>query len=180
MGHGSKKVGKHCSRPFISINGNASLDVPNLRGATPAAMLQAGDCLWLGSKVADRVREHALLTTRRSIFRRLTYEKKFRWWCVVAMPFMAFYVTGLVLEIDTLYMFKMFLLVCFYAVLHFLGNALFDDELKNIFPLSVYLATKVRESAECRASGHCAGLVLHNVGCGDHLDHVISQNHSSA
>ncbi|KPJ16263.1 Palmitoyltransferase ZDHHC17 [Papilio machaon] len=127
----------------LVLYGNASLDVPNLRGATPAAMLQAGDCLWLGSKVADRVREHALLTTRRSIFRRLTYEKKFRWWCVVAMPFMAFYVTGLVLEIDTLYMFKMFLLVCFYAVLHFLGNALFDDELKNIFPLSVYLATKV-------------------------------------
>lgn len=71
--------------------------------------------------------------------------QKFRWWCVVAMPFLAFYLTGLVLEMDAIYLLKMFLIVCFYALLHFLSNILFDDELKNIFPLSVYLATKVRK-----------------------------------
>lgn len=60
------------------------------------------------------------------------------------MPFLAFYLTGLVLEMDALYVVKAFLLVCFYSLLHFLSNLLFDDDLKNIFPLSVYLATKVR------------------------------------
>ncbi|XP_068627576.1 palmitoyltransferase Hip14 [Battus philenor] len=128
----------------LILYGNANLDIPNLRGATPLAMLQAGaDTLWVGSKVSDRVKEHALLSTRRSVFRRLTYDKKFRWWCVVGLPFIAFYVTGLVLDMDAVYLLKAFLLVCFYALLHFLSNALFDDELKNIFPLSVYLATKV-------------------------------------
>ncbi|CAG5006039.1 unnamed protein product [Parnassius apollo] len=128
----------------LVLYGNASLDIPNLRGVTPLVMLQSNaEALWVGSKVSDKIKEHALLTTRRSIFRRLTYDKKFRWWCVVVMPFMAFYLTGLVLEMDAIYLLKMFLLVCFYALLHFLSNALFDDELKNIFPLSVYLATKV-------------------------------------
>lgn len=61
---------------------------------------------------------------------------------MVSIPFLAFYLTGLVLELEALYLLKAFLLVCFYALLHFLTNALFDEELKNIFPLSVYLATK--------------------------------------
>lgn len=73
--------------------------------------------------------------------------QKFRWWCVVSIPFVAFYLTGLVLEMDALYLIKAFLLVCFFALLHFLTNALFDDDLKNIFPLSVYLATKVNKSS---------------------------------
>lgn len=69
--------------------------------------------------------------------------QKFRWWSVVTMPFLAFYLTGLVLETDALYLVKGFLLVCMYSALHFLSNLLFDDDLKNIFPLTVYLATKV-------------------------------------
>lgn len=60
------------------------------------------------------------------------------------MPFMAFYLTGLTFEMDINYPLKVLFLVCFYALLHFMSNLLFDDELKNIFPLSVYLATKVR------------------------------------
>lgn len=124
----------------LLLYGDASLDAPNLRGVTPLAMLRNADTLWLGAKVADKIREHS--TNRRNIFRRITYDKKFRFWCVVVMPFVAFYLTGLVLEMDTLYLIKAFLLVCFYSLLHFISNLLFDDELKNIFPLSVYLATK--------------------------------------
>ncbi|XP_049697101.1 palmitoyltransferase Hip14 [Helicoverpa armigera] len=127
----------------LILYGDASLDVPNLRGVTPLAMLQANaDSLWVGSKVSDKIKEHSLAANKKNIFRRLTYDKKFRWWCVVVMPFVAFYLTGLVLEMDALYLVKAFLLVCFYGALHFLSNLLFDDDLKNIFPLSVYLATK--------------------------------------
>lgn len=59
------------------------------------------------------------------------------------MPFIAFYITGLIFEMDALYLIKFFLISCFYALLHFVGQALFDEELKNLLPLSVYLATKV-------------------------------------
>ncbi|CAH2092312.1 unnamed protein product [Euphydryas editha] len=128
----------------LILYGNASLDVPNLRGVTPLAMLQSNaDSLWVGSKVSDKIKEHAVISSKKNIFRRLAYDRKFRWWCVVSIPFLAFYLTGLVLEMDAMYPLKAFLLVCFYALLHFLTNALFDDDLKNIFPLSVYLATKV-------------------------------------
>ncbi|XP_053600142.1 palmitoyltransferase Hip14 [Plodia interpunctella] len=127
----------------LILYGDASLDVPNLRGVSPLMMLQSSaDSLWVGAKVSDKIKEHTLASTKRHFLRRLTYDKKFRWWCVVVMPFMAFYLTGLVLEMEALYVVKAFLLVCFYALLHFISNILFDDELKNIFPLSVYLATK--------------------------------------
>ncbi|CAB3221760.1 unnamed protein product [Arctia plantaginis] len=128
----------------LILYGDASLDVPNLRGATPLAMLEANsESLWVGAKVSDKIKEHALAANRKNLFRRLTYDKKFRWWCVVVMPFVAFYLTGLVLEMDALYLIKGFLLVCFYALMHFVSNLLFDDDLKNILPLSVYLATKM-------------------------------------
>ncbi|XP_075972291.1 palmitoyltransferase Hip14 [Anticarsia gemmatalis] len=128
----------------LILYGDASLDVPNLRGVTPLAMLQANaDSLWVGAKVSDKIKEHSLAANKKNIFRRITYDKKFRWWCVVVMPFVAFYLTGLVLEMDAPYLVKAFLLVCFYALLHFVSNLLFDDDLKNIFPLSVYLATKI-------------------------------------
>ncbi|XP_045763022.1 palmitoyltransferase Hip14 isoform X1 [Maniola jurtina] len=128
----------------LVLYGNASLDVPNLRGVTPLAMLQGhADALWLGAKVAERVKEHAALASKRNVFRRLAYDRKFRWWCVVSVPFLAFYLTGLVLEADAAYVLKALLLTALFALLHCLTNALLDDELKNIFPLSVYLATKL-------------------------------------
>ncbi|XP_072941998.1 palmitoyltransferase Hip14 [Epargyreus clarus] len=128
----------------LILYGNASLDIPNLRGVTPLAMLQStADSMWIGSKVSDKIKEHALASSRKNFLRRLSYDKKFRWWCVALMPFVAFYLTGLALEMSAPLLVKLFLLVCFYALLHFVSNVLFDEDLKNIFPLSVYLATKV-------------------------------------
>ncbi|XP_045487875.1 palmitoyltransferase Hip14 [Pieris rapae] len=126
----------------LVLYGNASLDIPNHRGATPLSMLQSDPkAIWIGSKVAERVRE--LSTSKSNFLRRMTYDRKFRWWCVVILPFLAFYVTGLVVETDAPHPLKALILVVFYASLHFTTNSLFDDELKNIFPLSVYMATKL-------------------------------------
>ncbi|XP_045492169.1 palmitoyltransferase Hip14 isoform X2 [Colias croceus] len=125
----------------LILYGNASLDVPNHRGVTPLTMLQNNpNAVWIGSKVAEKVKE--LSTSRSNCFRRITYDRKFRWWCVVIIPFLAFYITGMVVELDAPQLLKLLILICFYALLHFVSNFLFDDELKNIFPLSIYLATK--------------------------------------
>ncbi|XP_061705931.1 palmitoyltransferase Hip14 [Cydia pomonella] len=130
----------------LVLYGNAPLDVPNLRGATPLAMLQAaagtGRDSWIGSKVLEKVREHELKHSRPNLLRRLLYDKKLRWWVVVLAPFVAFYLSGLVLESRARYAVKALLLLALSAALHALGSALLDDDLKNIFPLSVYLATK--------------------------------------
>lgn len=65
--------------------GNASLEVPNLRGVTPLAMLQAAGggggsgaadtAVWVGARVWDKVREREAAKGRRSFLRRLSYDK---------------------------------------------------------------------------------------------------------
>lgn len=60
----------------LILYGNASLDVPNLRGVTPLAMLESSaDSLWVGSKVSDKIKEHSVISSKRNIFRRLAYDR---------------------------------------------------------------------------------------------------------
>ncbi|XP_050333974.1 palmitoyltransferase Hip14 [Bactrocera neohumeralis] len=128
----------------LVLKSRASLDVPNLRGETPLTMLesQAG-AIWIGSKVLDRVREASQKTqTQRSLISRLRHDKRLRWWAMVACPFTAFYLAGVVFTLNTLYIIKFFLLGCLYGIFHTLGKALFDEHLLALLPLSVYLATK--------------------------------------
>lgn len=62
---------------------------------------------------------------------------------MVATPFLTFYVVGLILSSDVLYIIKFFLLGCVYATAHTIGKTMFDDHLMSLLPLSVYMATKL-------------------------------------
>ncbi|XP_075164650.1 palmitoyltransferase Hip14 isoform X2 [Haematobia irritans] len=128
----------------LVLKSKASLDVPNLRGETPLAMLEAqSGSVWIGGKVMERVKDASLSSQqRRSIITRIKHDKRLRWWSMVACPFTAFYLAGIVFTLNTLYIIKFFLLVCLYAIFHTLGKTLFDDHLMALLPLSVYLATK--------------------------------------
>ncbi|XP_034480434.1 palmitoyltransferase Hip14 [Drosophila innubila] len=128
----------------LVLKSKASLDVPNLRAETPLTMLEAQTgAIWIGSKVMDRVREASLTSQqRRSLVSKLRHDKRLRWWSMVACPFTAFYLAGIVFTINTLYIIKFFLLGCLYAVFHTIGKTLFDEHLMALLPLSVYLATK--------------------------------------
>lgn len=162
----------------LVLKSRASLDVPNLRGETPATMLDThSGAVWISTKVMSRVREtlattrirgtssinrnaaltgttsstlpsaeastaHTLLHNRSSLVARLKHDKRLRWWSMVACPFTAFYLAGVVFTINTLYIVKLFLLTCLYAVFYMLGKTLFDEHLMTLLPLSVYLATK--------------------------------------
>ncbi|XP_030387376.1 palmitoyltransferase Hip14 [Scaptodrosophila lebanonensis] len=128
----------------LVLKSKASLDVPNLRGETPLSMMEAQTgAIWIGAKVMDRVREAALTSQqRRSLVSKLRHDKRLRWWSMVACPFTAFYLAGIVFTINTLYIIKFFLLGCLYAVFHTIGKMLFDEHLMALLPLSVYLATK--------------------------------------
>ncbi|KOB70415.1 Palmitoyltransferase [Operophtera brumata] len=95
----------------LVLYGEADLEVANLRGVTPLAMLQSSaESLWIGAKISDKIKERTLLQSRRNIFRRLTYDKKLRWWSVVVIPFLAFYLTGIILETAAPYALKALLL----------------------------------------------------------------------
>ncbi|KAJ2950335.1 hypothetical protein O0L34_g8565 [Tuta absoluta] len=141
----------------LILYGNASLDVPNQRGQTPLSMLVAagagaagggsggsggGGALWVGARVAERVRERMLQQTRSHCFRKLAYDRKFRWWTMAGLPLVGFYLTGLVFELSASYWLKALALGALLLALQALASALLDDDLKNMFPLSVYLATK--------------------------------------
>ncbi|KAI9588180.1 palmitoyltransferase Hip14 [Glossina fuscipes] len=128
----------------LVLKSKASLDVPNLRGETPLSMLetQAG-AIWISSKVMERVKEASQSSLyRRSWMGRLKHDKRLRWWCMVACPFTAFYLAGVVFTLNTLYIIKFFLLGCLYAIFYTMGKTLFDEHLMALLPLSVYLATK--------------------------------------
>ncbi|XP_023168907.1 palmitoyltransferase Hip14 [Drosophila hydei] len=128
----------------LVLKSKASLDVPNLRAETPLSMLESQTgAIWIGAKVMDRVREAALTSQqRRSLVSKLRHDKRLRWWSMVACPFTAFYLAGIVFTINTLYIIKFFLLGCLYAIFHTIGKTLFDEHLMALLPLSVYLATK--------------------------------------
>lgn len=127
----------------LILKGKASLEVPNLRGDTPLTMLQPHlGSIWIGSKVSEKVRDLTQQSQRRNFIVRFTLDKRFRWWSMIATPFLVFYLAGLIFCAETLIIIKVFLLGCLYALSHTIGQTLFDETLMALLPLSVYMATK--------------------------------------
>ncbi|XP_053683911.1 palmitoyltransferase Hip14 isoform X1 [Sabethes cyaneus] len=128
----------------LILKGKSSLEIPNLRGDTPLTMLQPHlGSIWIGSKVSEKVRELTQQSQRRNFIVRFTLDKRFRWWSMIATPFLVFYLAGLIFCAETLIIIKVFLLGCLYAVSHTIGQTLFDETLMALLPLSVYMATKL-------------------------------------
>lgn len=55
---------------------------------------------------------------------------------------MAFYIAGAILSTNLIILIKIFILVCLYIVIHYMGQILYDDRLMALLPLSIYLSTK--------------------------------------
>uniref|UniRef100_A0A182TRT0 Palmitoyltransferase n=1 Tax=Anopheles melas TaxID=34690 RepID=A0A182TRT0_9DIPT len=128
----------------LVLKGKANMEVPNLRGDTPLTMLQPHlGSIWIGTKVSDRIREATQQSHRRNPLVRMTLDKRFRWWSMIATPFLVFYLVGLVFCADTQIIIKIFLLACLYSVAYTIGQHLFDENLMALLPLSVYMATKL-------------------------------------
>lgn len=128
----------------LILQGHASLNIPNHRGDTPMAMLQSQvGSLWISSKVGEYINEEANKSNPKSIIHTIARDKRIRWWCMVGTPFMAFYMAGVILGTNLLVLIKIFLLVCLYIVIHYIGQLLYDDRLMALLPLSIYLSTKI-------------------------------------
>lgn len=135
----------------LILKGKASLDIPNIRQETPLKMLQSNvGSIWItpkvAAKVADLTREQQQNKHYFSCLNflvRMSLDRRFRFYSMIAMPFLVFYLVGLILSINTLFLIKLFLLLCLYAVTHMSGQILFDETLMSMLPLSVYMATKL-------------------------------------
>lgn len=102
--------------------------------------------LWIAPKVNEKVRDMTQRQQhqdkRKNFFIRLSMDKRFRWYAMVATPFLVFYLAGLILSASTLFIIKVVLLAILYGISYTLGRILFDDHLLTLLPLSVYMATK--------------------------------------
>lgn len=132
----------------LVIKAKACMDIPNLRGDTPLKMLQAHiGAVWLTEKVNEKVKEltqqQTGLKRGRRWLVRLSMDKRLRWWTMAALPFLFFYIIGMIISINTYFIIKFFLCGCLYAVASTIGRALFDEHLLTLLPLSIYLATKM-------------------------------------
>lgn len=124
------------------------MDIQNLRGDTPLKMLQQHvGAPWLGQKITERVKDltqqqnHA--KRGRRCLLRLTSDKRLRFWTMVGLPFFFFYATGQIISIDTLFIIRLFIVACLYAVASTIGRWMFDEKLLTLLPLSIYIATKL-------------------------------------
>lgn len=130
----------------LILKGNASLEIPNLRGDTPLTMLKVNanlGSIWIGSKVAEKVNEVDHASNPRGLFVRLALDKRICFWSMIGTPFIVFYLAGMLFAIDTLYIIKIFLFACLYAVAHTVRRFFFNDHLMALLPLSVYMTTKI-------------------------------------
>jgi palmitoyltransferase ZDHHC13/17 len=61
---------------------------------------------------------------------------------MMGTPFLAFYLVGVILDLELQFLAKMGILMITFLIFHFASNALFDERLSNLLPLAIYLATK--------------------------------------
>ncbi|KAL1506043.1 hypothetical protein ABEB36_005478 [Hypothenemus hampei] len=127
----------------LVLQGNANLSIPNHRGETAMEMIQSqSGTMWVSPKVGEVVREHAN-TYSKGFLSKFARDKRIRWWGMVGTPFMAFYLAGTIMGLNLILIIKIFLLVCLYIVIHYLGQVFYDDRLMGLLPLSIYLSTKI-------------------------------------
>lgn len=62
---------------------------------------------------------------------------------MIVMPFLVYYLIGVLFSSDLFFIIKFFLIGCMYAVFYTIGRKLFDDTLMALLPLSVYMSTKL-------------------------------------
>jgi palmitoyltransferase len=134
----------------LILKGKASIDIPNFRGETPLKMLQQHTgSVWITNKVAEKVKDLTRLQQKHQKYLsclnfliRISFDRRFRWYSMIATPFLVFYLVGLTFSLNTLFIIKLFLLLCLYVITHTIGQILFDEHLLTLLPLSVYGATK--------------------------------------
>lgn len=66
-----------------------------------------------------------------------------RYWTMMGTPFLVFYVVGLVLQLNLLYVLKIGIFTGLYIIIYGVSRVLFDERLMTVMPMAVYLATKV-------------------------------------
>jgi len=62
---------------------------------------------------------------------------------MVLTPFLVFYAVGIILQSSHNYLVKLGLFMTSFVVPYAVSQLMFDDRLKNLLPMSIYLATKV-------------------------------------
>ena len=125
----------------LLINAGADLYLKNANGDTPAEMAKKLQISWVLPRLDEAIQEKELKENG-NFFRRLRKDKEYRYWCMMAAPFIAYYILGFTFNSDMGYLAKFATLLIFFGGIGFFNKYIFDDRIQNVLPISIYLATK--------------------------------------
>lgn len=130
----------------LIFKGKAKLDLQNKRGDTPLQLLQLHiGSRWLFREVVDLIKD---ITLKRcsspnvNILMKVTMNQQIKYATLVAIPFMFLFTIGIILALDTFFIFKTILILITCFIITFIKRIMLDDDLQSQMPLMFYWATK--------------------------------------
>ncbi|XP_063980286.1 palmitoyltransferase Hip14 isoform X1 [Diachasmimorpha longicaudata] len=131
-------VAKNNTAISTLVRQGAALDVPNFQNETPMTLLGPHiGAAWLGPGISTEIVEKQGRT------RAWCRDKRLRWYCMVSAPFIAFYLTGMIFQLNIDYLVKLGAFMLLYIGAYTAKTFLFDERLYNVLPMATYLATKM-------------------------------------
>jgi palmitoyltransferase len=125
----------------LLINAGADLYIKNANEDTPAEMAKKLQISWVLPRLDEAIQEKEIKTSK-NFFRRLRKDKEYRYWCMMAAPFLTYYILGFTFNSDMGYLPKIATLLLFFGAIGLFNKYIFDDRIQNVLPISIYLATK--------------------------------------
>ncbi|XP_057375671.1 palmitoyltransferase Hip14-like isoform X2 [Daphnia carinata] len=151
---------RNVSAISLLLDKNASLDVPNGKGATCFKLLVQDKPPWLGPRLLQRILDRAVqcdkearedhLACIKGLKNARNY-KKLRHWFLVGSPFVLFFILGTLFQSALNYYLKAALLLLTIFCLNLFGRlcSISSDATMESLPVSIYLATKtIKQLAE--------------------------------
>lgn len=124
----------------LLLNAGANILTKNVHGDTPLEMAKKFESAWLVKRLEEAQNEKE--TANKHILIRLYRDKTYRYWLMMASPFVAYYALGMIFECDLMLWMKGLLLIIFVLVSSTFSKYFFDDRMYNLLPMALYLATK--------------------------------------
>jgi len=133
----------------LLIKAGADLSIRNAVEDTPGDMARKLQIAWMLPQLTEAVKERIeLQITRKNqtlfsrIAKRCSDQKQVRYWAMMLMPFLTYYVLGQTFDSDLNYLTKVLVILLFFGVIVIGQKYVFDERLQSILPISIYLATK--------------------------------------
>lgn len=134
-------LSKNSTVVSLLVNSGADIECKNSQEQTPLDVALSTKNAVIIKKLQDTLHEKKAFQARWC--QRLAFDKKFRYWTMFLTPVLGFYAIGMVFQLNLDYLVKMGLIFGFITAAYALGQFLFDNRFINVFPMAIYISTKL-------------------------------------